>query len=357
MKKKWKFVGINFDHMHMGDLLRKVHEHPDAEIVGICDEQSERMSEAIRKFSIPADRIFTDYQECMDKTRPDIALLCPATAEHALWTKRVAPYGTHLLVEKPFAASLAEADSMIAAIRKSGKRLMINWPLRWCPSYITAQRVIREGLIGEVAEVHSCGGNRGPLYHRADKVPCEPALEEKQNSWWYRKEAGGGSLLDYLGYGATLGTWFHDGKAPTEVCAMTWQGEGLEVDEQSITIARYHSGLSSFQTRWGTFSDPWITQPQPKCGFVIKGTDGTIGACDYDDFITLQTREREEIHTVPVDPVAPSDQNVIAHWIHILENDLQLEGPLSPDISRIGQQIVDTALASAREGRALPLLS
>src|SRR5262249_9531071 len=38
-----KIVGINFDHMHMGDLLRMAHEHPRAEIVGVCDEAPERM--------------------------------------------------------------------------------------------------------------------------------------------------------------------------------------------------------------------------------------------------------------------------------------------------------------------------
>ena len=44
MSKKFRIAGINFDHFHMGDLLRMVHEHPDAEIVGICDEQPERMA-------------------------------------------------------------------------------------------------------------------------------------------------------------------------------------------------------------------------------------------------------------------------------------------------------------------------
>ena len=50
MSKTWKIAGINFDHMHMGDLLRRVHEHPQAEIVGICDEKPERMQNAIAAF-------------------------------------------------------------------------------------------------------------------------------------------------------------------------------------------------------------------------------------------------------------------------------------------------------------------
>ena len=38
MAKSFRVAGINFDHMHMGDLLRLVHQHPQAEIVGIADE-------------------------------------------------------------------------------------------------------------------------------------------------------------------------------------------------------------------------------------------------------------------------------------------------------------------------------
>ena len=49
---KLKVVGINFDHMHMGDLLRQVQEHPDAEIVGICDEQPERMATTAARLSL-----------------------------------------------------------------------------------------------------------------------------------------------------------------------------------------------------------------------------------------------------------------------------------------------------------------
>src|SRR4051812_9254651 len=128
MNKTWKIAGINFDHMHMGDLLRMVHEHPNAEIVGVCDESPERMQSAIANFKLAGDRVFTDYRACMERTKPDLVILCPATGKHAEWTERVAPFGTHILMEKPFAATLADADRMIAAVRKTGKTLAINWP-------------------------------------------------------------------------------------------------------------------------------------------------------------------------------------------------------------------------------------
>ena len=47
---KWKIAGINFDHLHMGDNLRMAFEHADVEIVGICDEQPERMKQACEDF-------------------------------------------------------------------------------------------------------------------------------------------------------------------------------------------------------------------------------------------------------------------------------------------------------------------
>src|SRR3954470_22624274 len=113
--KPWRVAGINFDHMHMGDNLRMTFEHPDAEIVGICDAQPERMQAVAHSFQLPPERIFTDYRACLEQTQPDIVILCPATAEHALWAEQVAPYGAHLLVEKPFAATLEQADRMIRA--------------------------------------------------------------------------------------------------------------------------------------------------------------------------------------------------------------------------------------------------
>ncbi|HEX8312087.1 MAG TPA: Gfo/Idh/MocA family oxidoreductase, partial [Chthoniobacteraceae bacterium] len=101
MSRIWKITGINFDHMHMGDLLRYVHEHPRAEIAGICDETPERMAAAAKNFAIPSERQFTDYRECLERTKSDLVILCPATAEHGLWTKRVAEYDVNIIVEKP----------------------------------------------------------------------------------------------------------------------------------------------------------------------------------------------------------------------------------------------------------------
>jgi glucose-fructose oxidoreductase len=356
-RKTWRLAGINFDHFHMGDLLRAAAEHPNVEIVGISDEQPRRMEEAVRKLRIPRDRVFTDFRACLEATRPEIVILCPAASQHGEWVKKVAPSGAHLMVEKPFAASLKEADAMVKAV-PSGSTLMINWPLQWVASHRKAHELIEAGVIGEVLNVWHFGGNRGPLWHGADKEEKTPqqVAREKPHSWFYHKARGGGSLLDYLGYGTTLGTWYQGGRRPLDVTATVDQPPGLEVDEHSIVVARYAHGLSKFETRWGTFTDPWTLQPQPRCGFVIAGTEGTISSYDYDPFVTVQTRRKPKPHTVAAPPPKPPHQNPVQYLVHSLTTGRPPEGPVSLPISRIGQEIVDAAVRSSqiRKTVALP---
>jgi len=357
MKKRvWKIAGINFDHFHMGDLLRMAAEHPQVELVGISDERPERMEEAVRKLRIPRDRVFTDEAECLEKTRPDVVILCPAASSHGEWVRRVAPAGVHLLVEKPFAASLKEADAMVKAMPKD-RTLMINWPLQWVRSHRKAYDLVQSGVIGDVLNVWHFGGNRGPLWHGADKdeKTAEQVAAEKPHSWFYQRQHGGGSLLDYLGYGTTLGTWYQGGRRPIDVTAVVDRPPGLEVDEHSIVVARYAHGLSKFETRWGTFTDPWTIQPQPRCGFVIAGTEGTISSYDYDPFVTVQTRRRPKPAVVAApEPKAPH-RNPVEYLLHCLDRGEPLQGPVSLPISRIGQEIVDAAVKSAATGRTVKL--
>ncbi len=355
-RKTWRIAGINFDFRHMDQLLAYTSKTARAELVGISHHDPREMQDAIKANGIPADRVFTDWKQCIEQTRPDVVLLCPASGAHAEWVERVAPYGVHVLIEKPFAANLAQADAMVAAMKKARRKLAINWPLAWYPPHVTAHRLVREGRIGDLQEVHFYDGNRSPIWNRADPAATAPTTADKRASWFYDPN-GGGSLVDYLGYGATLATWFFDGRKPTEITTMTGGTKGLRVDEQSVTIARYGEWLSTFHTRWGTFSDPWEHQPQPRCGFVLKGSAGTISNYDYAPTITVQTARHPAGKVIKVDRLKRPRQNPVQYFLHTLETGEALTGPLSVKLSRIGQQMVDTAALSAREQRPVKLLT
>jgi glucose-fructose oxidoreductase len=356
---KHRVVGISFDHMHMGDLLRQVLEHADAEIAGIFDPDPGRMQRAVENFRIPEDRVFTDLDVCLEKSDADLAILCSSTATHADYVERMAPRGIGIMVEKPFAASAADARRMTAAVKNGGGRLAVNWPLAWVPAHVTAKRLLDEGKIGALIEFHYYGGNRGPLFHLADKVEVsvEEVERQKPTSWWYKKASGGGSLLDYAGYGATLGTWYMNGEAPIEVAATIDSTPGIEVDQHSITVCRYEKGLSKIETRWGTFTDPWVHQTQPKSGFVLVGTDGTISSYDYEPHVTIQTRKNPAQTQVPADTLPPGQRGPVEFVLSCIENGTPIKGPLDPALCLTAQRIVDSAVLSASQKRTAALVA
>lgn len=355
---KHRIVGINFDHMHMGDLLRLVVDHPDAEVVGVWHEEPSKPAEVLDRLGLAQSLRHDSWRQCIEESKPTAAIVCPSTGGHREWVCNVAEYGLDILVEKPFAADVADADAMIQAVEGKGKKLAINWPLAWYPAHRTAKRLLDEGRIGNLLNVHYYDGNRGPATHKMDKVEVndpDELLREKQTSWFYKADHAGGSLQDYLGYGTTLATWYHDGKRPTEVTCMADRPAGLEVDEHSVTVARYDMGLSKFETRWGTFTDPWTLQPQPHCGFVLCGDAGTMASYDFAPTVRLQTHGNPEGEDIPVDPLIAPHTDGVTYFLDCIERDVPIQGPLSSAIARVGQEIVDAAALSAKEGRAVPL--
>ena len=342
-----RLAGFCFDHMHMGDLLGKALRSDAYEVVGVYDTQLERMAEVCADLGIGDALQFTDWLTLIESTRPEVAVVCSTTAEHTDWVERLASRGIHVLLEKPFAVSAEEARRAIDLAEQHGVALCVNWPLAWFATHRTTQRLVAEGAIGELLEVHYYDGNRGPQFHQHDK---KEVAGDDSRSWWFSKAAGGGSLLDYLGYGVTLATWFRAGELPIEVSTLQHVPSGHEVDVQSVTIARYASGLSTYQTRWGTFTDPWTIQPQPFCGFTVVGTRGTIMSRDYAETVVVQTTAHPAPAEVPVDEFPDSD-DIFALLDRSLTSGEAVPGPCGPEISLGGQLIVDAAIASADSGR------
>lgn len=353
MTARRRLAGFCFDHMHMGDLLGKAIRSDAFDVVGVYDTQPDRMAEVCRDLAIPASLQFADWLELIERTAPEVAVVCSPTAEHADWVERLAARGIHVLLEKPFAVSASDARRAIESAERGGVTLCVNWPLAWYAPHRTSRRLIADGLVGDVVEVHYYDGNRGPQFHVHDKKEVG-GEGDTSRTWWFSREAGGGSLLDYLGYGVTLATWFRDGELPLEVSALSHVPAGYEVDLQSIVVARYESGLSSFQTRWGTFTDPWTTQPQPFCGFVVVGTEGTIVSRDYAEVVTVQTVERPEPTDLPVDRFDDGD-DVFALLDRSLTDRVAVPGPCGAELSLGGQLIVDAAVASVEARRPVAL--
>ena len=246
---------------------------------------------------------------------------------------------------------------MIAAVKKTGKQLAINWPLRWYPPHVTSKRLIDEGVIGDVIEVHYYDGNRGPLRHGADKIDVseEDIMQAQAASWFYKKAEGGGSLLDYLGYGVTLGTWYHErpradrGHVHRSISPRARSRRALR-DRLPL-----RTGLSKFETRWGTFTDPWHFSRSPSAASSSSARRGRSRATTTRKPFACRPRGAAGFE-VPADTLVAPFNGPIHYFIHCLEQNKPVEGPLSPSMCRIGQQIVDSAMLSAKEKRTVLLV-
>lgn len=353
MRPPFRVIGVGFDHMHIGDQLRTALEHPQAELVGVTGGDAARVDAVCGDLGLDLDAD-EDLDQLVARANPEIAFVCSTTAEHANWVERLAAAGVHCILEKPFADSATNVDRMIQAASQGGIALTVNWPLAWVASHRTTKRLIDAGAVGEVCEVHFYDGNRGPLRHDHGKKELAESAEAKRSSWWYSKAAGGGSMRDYLGYGTTLATWFRDGATPDAITASWHLPAGLEVDEQSVVVAEYDTGLSVFETRWGTLSDPWTRQPLPRCGFVVGGSEGSIASWDYAETVALQLADGSEAQQLPVDSPAPEDRSALANLIAHLDRGRPLDPPMTAEISRTGHLMVEAAVASAERGARVP---
>lgn len=65
--------------------------------------------------------------------------------------------GAHLYLEKPFTVTLAEADDILRLAREKGRRIAVAHVARCAPTVLRLEKALREGLIGEVLEIHTVG--------------------------------------------------------------------------------------------------------------------------------------------------------------------------------------------------------
>jgi len=342
----WRFVGANFDQMHMNTNLQWVRDHPDAEVVGVCDETPTTSTGSIERaasdLDLDDDAVYDDLDRCLTETTPDVVIGCPRNSLHADFVERVAEYDVAVAIEKPMAVTLADADRMVAAMAETGNLFVVNWPVMWDPVKHTVKRLVDGGTIGDVIEVQYYGGNAG----------APPA-----DSWFYDPEDGGGSMLDYLGYGATFSTWFRGGELPGSVTAERYVPEDMAVDVQSSTVCRYENGLSTLQTTWRMLTNPWETEPLPAKGYEVLGTDGAISTRDPRSEIRVTTSDDPEGHAVEPDDLPERFQNLAAYVVDRLERDVGPEGPADPEFCREAHRIIETARRSAEAGERLDLVT
>jgi predicted dehydrogenase len=134
--------------------VHQLRGRADAKITAVVDPVKERRDEAAAEFGCAA---YTSLSRMLAQSGGDIDVVVIATpsVDHGRDTKKALRAGKHVVVEKPMAMSLAEADSMIAAADEAGKLLIIHQNYRFFPEFLHLKEIIDSGLLGRVFHIRN----------------------------------------------------------------------------------------------------------------------------------------------------------------------------------------------------------
>jgi predicted dehydrogenase len=352
MSKTYRLGVIGFAHMHVNTLIDRFDELLNVEWVACADtvpaikplsaKPATRAGNVLRaqeKTGIP--KVYADYREMLDNEAFDIVIFCPENAKHGEVAEAIAEKGTHMITEKPMAATLSEALRMVRAAKANDVALMVNWPTTWSTSDRAMKRLIDEGAIGDVWEIKWRNGvSLGPLAALTDA--------EKGSEWWHHADAGGGALLDYCCYGACLSRWYIGEPADAAIALKAnIASQYGDADDNAVIAVRFPKALAILEGTWTTLHTGVPHGP------IAYGTVGTMVA----------TREGVEVYTtrghqigepdrlVVGDPLPEGRATIAEEFIHHLETGDPVHPTLDMMFNLEAMAILDAGIRSAASGK------
>src|SRR3972149_1756318 len=148
-KKKIKAAVIGVGNMGRHH-ARVYQELPNVDLVGVAD-LDEKIGKALAQKH--STKYFKDYKKLLSETKPDLVSICVPTRWHHLVTLDALGFGSHVLVEKPIAATLKEAEEMIAAAEKAEVKLTVGHIERFNPVILKLKELIDEGKLGSIISI------------------------------------------------------------------------------------------------------------------------------------------------------------------------------------------------------------
>lgn len=100
-------------------------------------------------------RVVADPLEAFQDPAIDLVVIASPNASHAALAIAALDAGRHVVVDKPFTATLAEAQRVVDAAARSGHLLSVFQNRRWDSDFLTLQALVRDGVLGEIVELHS----------------------------------------------------------------------------------------------------------------------------------------------------------------------------------------------------------
>jgi myo-inositol 2-dehydrogenase/D-chiro-inositol 1-dehydrogenase len=160
---------------------------PEAEIVAVYTRDKNKADAFAAQHQIP--KSFDDLDAIIGQSDCDVVDICLPNFLHHEATLKAAAAGKHIIIEKPLAVTLEQADEMIDVCKKSGVKLMYAEELCFAPKYERAREMVNEGAVGDIYMLKQSEKHSGP-----------------HSDWFYDINLSGGGVLMDMGCHAIA--WF-----------------------------------------------------------------------------------------------------------------------------------------------------
>ncbi len=249
------------------------------DFVAMCDIIPDAMREKSDRFGLEAVRKYTEYKELLEKEKPEIVAIATESGKHAAIALDCIAAGCHVIIEKPIALSIADADAIIDAGKKAGVIVCANHQNRFNKSIQYIRKALEAGRFGKLSHgAAHVRWNRGKGYY--DQAPW-------RGTW----AQDGGCLMNQCIHNIDLLRWMM-GDEIKEVMAYTDQLQHpyLEAEDLGMALVKFSNG--SYGLIEGT------TNVYPKNleeTLYIFGEKGTVKAGGTSDNIIEEWRFADEL--------------------------------------------------------------
>ena len=224
-------------------------------LAAVCDLVEDKAQKIGEQFSIP---YFTDMHEMMQKVNVDVVVVLTESGMHAEHVVALAPYGKHIVVEKPMALTLNDADDMIRACDQAGVKLFVVKQNRFNVPVVKARQALEAGRFGKLT--------MGTVRVRW----CRPQSYYDQASWRGTWSMDGGVLANQASHHVDMLEWMMGDVVSVFALGNTALAK-IEAEDTAVVILRFKNGAL------GAIEATTATRPKDLEGSIsILGEGGTV---------------------------------------------------------------------------------
>ncbi len=243
---------------HMPSLKRV----EDCEMVAFCDIIPERAEKAAKEFGAPDAKVYTDYKELLKDKEIEVVHVCTPNRSHSFITVDALDAGKHVMCEKPMAINSAEAQKMLDAAKRSGKKLTIGYQSRFRPDAQYLKQEAEDGTFGDIYYATATA-----LRRRA--VPTWGVFLNEY-------EQGGGPLIDIGTHALDLTLWTMNNYKPKYCVGTSYHKLNKDTNQGNM---------------WGNWDSDAFTVEDSAFGFIVMENGATIVLESAWALNTLDVRE------------------------------------------------------------------